>query len=386
MGCVENGGVAGPVINPSDTLPTVKPVDSLPWPAEATLFHTGIKDSLWPLEPASESVFVRGGAHGQWSISLIAAPQGTTLSGNRIQYHLPEGLIGPQSVHVIAAQGASVLESTWTVLVRPNADHSPTFEWVQTPTWAIPGVPMRLIFHVQDPDGDHLDYGGTLPAGAAWHDSIFEWTPTLAQAGRQDVNLRVTDPRGHGGNFPLTITVLGFDPRPFTADIRPGRQWHIRGYTKMKSNSPVTDDSIHVDRRVTLLTTMSDTGTFSFRVQDTLSGTRQGVRDSVFTVRFRIGYDFRVDNLTGMIPFAWPAEATAVESVDFGLGGQVFPGRREINANTCLVAGHSKYGCGGGERTFAKGWGMVSMRADGEVLFVQQVSRDAYDVLEMFDP
>jgi hypothetical protein len=117
-----------------------------------------------------------------------------------------------------------------------------------------------------------------------------------------------------------------------------------------------------------------------------MSGTRQGVHDSVFTARFRIGYEFWVDNLIGMIPFAWPAKATAVESVDFALNGLVFPGRREINANTCLDADHSKYGCGGGERTFAKGWGLVSMLVDVEGEFVHQVSRDAYDVVEMSGP
>ncbi|MBW8888870.1 MAG: hypothetical protein JF616_14035 [Fibrobacteres bacterium] len=385
-GCLEDGGVSGPTKNPIDTLPTFKPVDTLPWPAEATLFHTGIKDTLWPLEISSESVFVRGGVHGQWSISIVTAPQGTTFSGNSIHYRLPEGLIAPQSVHVVAVQGASVLESTWTVLVHPHADHSPIIDWVHTPNWAIPGVPMRLILHAYEPDGEHLDYGGNLPEGAAWHDSVFEWTPTLAQAGHQNFNLLVTDPRGHAASFNLSFTVLDFDPRPYLADFKPGRHWHIRGYTKMKSESPVTDDSIQIDRSVTLLSAISDSGDFSFRVQDTLSGTRQGISDTVYTARFRIGNDFWVDKLTGMIPFAWPAEATAVENVDFALGGQVFHGRREINANTCLDPSHSKYGCGGGERTFAEGLGLVSMRVDGEVLFVHQVSRDAYDVVGMSDP
>jgi hypothetical protein len=384
------GNSVQPTVPPKDT--TVVPVVPAGKPY---LVHTGVNLSAYPGEALTESLYVANAAPGTWRVSLISAPPGTYLSGNLITYRLPEGLTGAQSVHALASKDTSFIESTWTLTANPVANRTPSIEPVAMPTWIIAGKTFRTVIRANDPDGDPIQFslGGSSKPGVVLHDSILEWTPTADQAGPAPIyaQINVSDNHGHINFITIGVTVLAFDPQVYAAALKPGRVWWIKGYSKTWSiGDSSKSDSTYMRRSVTILTADSASGSFAFRVQDTLSGTRSGILDSTYTAVRREGSNLEVPVIPGLIPFGWPGNADAATTTQFPIGGKSFTARREVMANTCLGGGGpaegTKFGCGGGEKIYAAGWGLVSLQSESSVPFVAQSSRQEYVVWDVAEP
>lgn len=372
-----------PVYPPKDTTePSGKPY----------LVHTGMNLAAYPSEAITESLYVADATPGAWRVSLIEAPPGTSLSGNLITYRLPGGLTGPQSVHALASKDTLFLESTWTITAYPAPNRAPTVQAVAMPTWIAAGKTFRTVIHASDPDGDPLRFSIAVGAqpGMSLRDSLLEWTPAAEQAGQAPVytEINVSDTHGHVAFIFLGIIVLGFDPEPYAAELKVGRVWRIRGYSKSWSSyGSANPDSTYMQRSVTILTNDSESGSFSFRVQDTLTGTRNALLDTTFAAVRREGYDFSAAGLSGMLPFRWPANADTAGITQFRIGDKSWTARREAMVNTCLVGGDDVlHGCGGGEKIYAAGWGLVSLRTEYSVLSEARNSRDDYAVWDVVEP
>ena len=367
------------------------PIDSLPDPGPGpapALLHTGTDLEAYPGEEVSESVYVAGAEPGQWALTLVAAPPGTDLDGGRIIYRIPEGLDGPQAVRVRAERKSVSVESSWTLLAHPLPDRPPVLEPIERPDWIVAGVPFLRTLRARDPEGDSVRFSAELPEGGSLRGDELEWTPAPGQAGEQAFRIRAADARGHAATAEFSLTVIGFDPWPFTPDQRRGRTWRIRGYTVVEraAGAPAYD-SVHLDRTVTLVSFLRENGSITLRMKDTLSGDREGVRDTTFMIFFHEGEDFRTDGLSGLIPFAWPANPTEAADEEVSIGDKAFPGRREIREDPCPQGGETgPSGCGRSERIFAKGWGLVLARSVSRSGDGAAETREEYETWDVGEP
>ncbi len=382
---------------PSPDLPRPA-TDSLPPPPGSTgpgpvLIHTGAHLSAYPGEPVSESLYVANAVPGRWRLTLAEAPAGTTLEGGIITYRLTEGLEGPQPVRAVAVSDTDSLELAWTVRAFPVANSPPILEEIHPPDWVLPDQPFLRILRAVDPDGDSLRFEGTLPAGANLKEGELEWTPTSSQAGPNRFRIRAIDTHGHADSIAFTVQVLGFDPWPFTASPIVGRIWRIRGYTCSRDSAgaaaadPLAADSVAFNRTVTLVSRLPENVNLVFRVRDTLDGARREIRDTVYSITFQEGSDFTIGNLAGMIPFAWPANATVAENIRFPIGDSSYSARKELNDTPCPTdAEWVLGGCGTEERVFAEGWGLVHVRSEHRNAGSTVILREEFTVQELYEP
>lgn len=356
--------------------------------AKPVLIHTGAGLVAWPGESVSESVYVADTAQGGWRIELVAGPPGTGLAGRTLTYDIPEGLSGPQTVRVRASRDASAFDSAWTIEARPSPNAPPVLEDLQPPEWMVSGVEFLRILRASDPDGDSLRFRGTLPDGAGLRGNELDWVPGREQAGRQSFHLEVEDGHGHSDSLDFSIEVLGFDPWPYTAEPRPKRIWRIRGYAVSgKGDADSALDSVGISRTVALSASLRENSSFTFRVTDTLGGDAEGIRDTSYSVFFQEGSRFEVAGVQGLIPFAWPANAARVESLQVSLGDSVFAARKEIDGEPCPESGQAPMAaCRWSERIFATGWGLVSFRSGSRDPETAEIRREAYEVWSVSGP
>jgi hypothetical protein len=365
--------------DPQDT--SVTPKDTLhvvPGPPE--LVHTKKNLILTPKLAAEESLYVTNAKAGEWTVTLLDGPPGTSLHGEVISYFIAEGMTGEKIVKAVATHpDGRILKAEWTVIATPKANALPVLVMGPHPDRLVVGRTLRIPVLATDPDGDSMHFENQLPAGATLHDSVLEWTPAKAQIGLNPFTIILKDTRAGVVAEKFDIQVSEFDPFPFAADLSPGRAWWIRGYSMFRRTNQQVD-SITLRRQVRILSHDPASGNFSFRLIDTVQSGATAYSDTILTANFLPDFGFRIFGSPGYsesLPFQLKWVSTVREAKDFAIDGSTYHGLEMTDANTCLNPDYftsRSGGCGGSASLFAPGLGLVGYESEGASQF-QNVER-----------
>lgn len=124
--------------------------------------------------------------------SASGLPVGATFAGQTFQWTPSFDQAGNHMVTFAVSDGQAADSEAVTITVS-NTNRPPTLDAVGNKTVA-EGQPLIIGFSGTDPDGDPLTYGAApLPAGAALHGAVFDWTPSFTQAGTYGMTVTVSD-------------------------------------------------------------------------------------------------------------------------------------------------------------------------------------------------
>lgn len=138
--------------------------------------------------------------------SAADLPSGASFSGSTFTWTPSYAQAGKYDVRFAASDGSSEDTETVTITVV-NANQLPQITAVADQTIVVPNT-LSFIVAASDPDNDILTLTAkNLPAGAAFANKTFSWTPTAAQAGTYDVTFTADDGSGGIDSINVRITV-----------------------------------------------------------------------------------------------------------------------------------------------------------------------------------
>jgi hypothetical protein len=218
LGQVGNQGVEIKVFDPQGAGVSQTFTIGIPQPNQPPIITSSPNTTATEASPYQYQVAAQDPEGGQLSFQLMSGPTGMTIgqTSGLVQWTPTKAQVGDQNVQLqaIDPQGAPAVQSFTIHVAALNLP--PVISSVPTTTAS---TTLLYLYQVtaQDPEGGALTYQlVTGPTGMtiAPATGLVLWTPTAAQIGNQNVQLKVVDPLGAETpqNFTLAVSELNLAP------------------------------------------------------------------------------------------------------------------------------------------------------------------------------
>ena len=184
-------------------------------------------------------------------------PEGAALEEGAFSWTPTFEQAGEHAVTFTVTDGGDQTASVEAVIQVKDVNRAPELAPIEPPSDLVERTEITIRLQATDPDEDALtfSYSPQINGASLNQRGVFQWTPSIGQAGRRNLTFRVTDGRGGEDNRSVRLDIASVDTEPPSGSIT-------------LVDSQTVEDTLYVDKRMlTLELTAADNISPSAEIQ-----------------------------------------------------------------------------------------------------------------------